>query len=142
MDIIAGLTSFGIYLNTKQEQPIDLSYDTTIKRTPINGINIYNASNYRNNKNYIDDLAYKRYQEALNPQKTGMIPNFYNQFKDVSARNDERRKKFLEEQHKKDVITLEKQKEDVDTRTLKYGQIFVYGIIPFLFLLILLYLTF
>jgi hypothetical protein len=141
MDIISSLTAFGTYLNTKIEKPIDLEYDTIVKRTPINGINIYNSTNYRDNKNYMDDLAYKRYKGTQNPRESGLIPNFYNQFKDVALRNEERQQKFMEEQKKKNAIILEKQIENVGIRNLKYKQIFLYGFIPFIFLLLLLYYT-
>ncbi len=141
MDILGGLTFFGTYLNTKIEKPLNLDYDTIIKRTPVNGMNIYNATNYRDNKNFMADYAYKRYKESQNPQKSGLIPNFYNQLKDVEARNAERHKKFMEEQKKKDKIILEKQIENVNTRNLKYKQIFIYGVLPFIMFLILLYYT-
>jgi hypothetical protein len=118
-----------------------LKYDTIIKRTPINGINIYNSNNYREYKNAMADVAYKRYQEALNPAASGIIPNFYNQFKDVARRDAEYRKQFLKEQEKKNKIILEKQKINVEGRNLKYKQIFLYGVIPFIFLLVLLYYT-
>lgn len=141
MDIISGLTAFGTYLNTKIEKPIDTEYDTTVKRTQINGPNVYNATNYRDNKNYIDDLAYKRYRASQNPRESGLIPNFYNQFKDVALRLAERQQKFEEEQKKKNKVILEKQIENVESRTLKYKQIFLYGLIPFIFLLIMVYYT-
>jgi len=141
MDIISGLTAFGTYLNTKIEKPIDNEYDTIVKRTKINGLNIYDSTNYRNNKNYMDDLAYKRYRLSQNPKESGVIPNFYNQFKDVALRNAERQQKFMEEQKKKDKIILEKQIANVESRNLKYKQIFIYGLIPFIFLLLLVYYT-
>jgi len=141
MDIISGLTAFGTYLNTKIEKPIDNEYDTIVKRTKINGLNIYDSTNYRNNKNYMDDLAYKRYRLSQNPKESGLIPNFYNQFKDVALRNAERQQKFMEEQKKKDKIILEKQIANVESRNLKYKQIFIYGLIPFIFLLLLVYYT-
>ncbi len=141
MDILGGLTFFGTYLNTKIEKPLNLDYDTNIKRTQINGTNIYNALNYRDNKNFMANLAYNRYKESQNPKESGLIPNFYNQLKDVEARNAERHKKFMEEQQKKDKIILEKQIENVESRNFKYKQIFLYGVLPFIMFLLLLYLA-
>ena len=94
MDIIAGLPAFGTYLNTKILKPVDDEYDTVVKRTPINGLNIYTSHNYKENKDYYDDLAYRRYQACLDPRASGLIPNFFNQFKDVEMRNRERLEKI------------------------------------------------
>lgn len=54
-----------------------------IKRTPINGENIYDSHNYNLNKLYSDNLAFDRYILARNPMKSLLIPNYYNQFKEA-----------------------------------------------------------
>ena len=141
MDILGGLTAFGAYLNNKEVPVISTDYDTAIQRTVINGQNIYNNTNYRNNKNYMADIAYQRYQQALNPRDTGIIPNFYNQFKDVEARNAANNKIIYDQQQKTKELILQQQFKDIDNRNLKYKQIFIYGLVPFILMMIFIYLT-
>src|ERR1700678_1387198 len=109
MDIVGGLTAFGAYLNGKEQKKVDIHYDKQVKRTPINGLNIYDNYNYPDIKAFMEDLAYKRYHSGLDPKVSGLIPNFYNQLQDVERRNAERMKKFLEEEKKKTKVILEKQ---------------------------------
>ena|SRR5579885_3431503 len=54
-----------------------------IKRTPINGENIYDSHNYNLFKLYSDNLAFDRYILARNPMESGLIPNYYNQFQET-----------------------------------------------------------
>jgi len=89
MDIFTGISSTGLYMNNKSVPGCAIgSLDqSTIKRTNINGQNIYNSKNYRHNKNYVDNVAWNRYMESKNPMRTGVVPNFYNQQKAIRARN-------------------------------------------------------
>ena len=111
MDILAGLTSLGLYFNNHEEEVKYLDYGTILKRTPINGINIYDSTNYVNNKKFVDDLVDKRYKLSQNPKESGLIPNFYNQFQAVEKRNAERRKIIMEKEKKQNEIILEKKKQ-------------------------------
>lgn len=54
-----------------------------IKRTPTNGVNIYDSYNYKLNKLYLDNLCFNRYMLARYPMQSGLIPNYYNQIKEA-----------------------------------------------------------
>lgn len=129
MDILLGLTSLGSYFNNHPETIKYTNYGNTIKRTPINGTNIYECNNYRADKNYVDDLVYNRYKLSQNPRESGLIPNFYNQMQAVEKRYAEYRKQIIAEQKKKDEIILTEQKANVESRNLIYKQI-IFGLIP------------
>jgi hypothetical protein len=140
MDIISGLGSLGIYFNNHEDEIKYTKYDNALKRTPINGINIYDNTNYVENKNYYDDLAYNRYQEAVDPKKSGIIPNFYNQFQAVAKRNEEYRQERLKKEIKQNKFILSEQKANVTNRNLIYKQV-LYGMVLMILLLVFVQLT-
>jgi hypothetical protein len=141
MDIIGGLVGMGTYFNNHEHKTKYLDYGKLIKRTPINGINIYDSNNYREYKNIVADLAYKRYQMSTDPKKTGIIPNFYNQYVAVLKRWYEQKKEIIKREQKRKEDILEEQKINVEERTFKYKQIFWKGIIPCLILMIFVWIT-
>lgn len=141
MDIIAGLVGTGKYLNNHEPKNVYLDYGKIVKRTPINGINIYDSHNYREYKNMVVDKAYLRYQEAQRPGETGIITNFFNQYVAVVKRWDEQKKEIIKQHEKKQEVILTEQKKDIEIRTIKYKQIFMWGILPFIILLIFIQLT-
>lgn len=141
MDVLTGLASFGAYLDTKEVVEENVDYGTTIKRDPINGLNVYDNWAYPEYKAYVADVAYKRYKEAENPRKSGLIPNFYNQMQEVARRNAEYRDEILKREDAKEKVTLVKQKENIDSRNLKYVNIFLYGFLPLMLLIIFVWWT-
>jgi hypothetical protein len=141
MDLLIGLPAVGTYFNNNEHKTKYLEYGTAIKRTPINGTNIYESNNYRENKNYVAHIAYERYQDAQNPKLTGVIPNFYNQLVAVQKRWEEQKEKIVADQVKRKEIILTDQKTDVDNRNLKYKNIMIKGILPCFLLLIFIFLT-
>lgn len=141
MDVLAGLTSFGAYLDTKEVVEKNEDYGDTIKRDPINGLNVYDNWAYPEYKAYVADVAYKRYKEAENPRVSGLIPNFYNQMQEVARRNAEYKAEILKREKEKEKVTLIKQKENIDSRNLKYVNIFLYGFLPLLVLYIFVWMT-
>jgi hypothetical protein len=141
MDIIAGLVGTGTYFNNHEPKTVYLDYGKIIKRTPINGINIYDSNNYREYKNMVADKAYLRYQESQRPGETGIITNFFNQYVAVVKRWDEQKKEIIKQQKAKQDIILEQQRQDIDIRTFKYKQILIWGVLPFIILLIFIQLT-
>ena len=52
-----------------------------IKRDQINGDNIYDSWNIKNNRRKSNAVANERHLESYNPEKTGIVPNNYNQRK-------------------------------------------------------------
>jgi hypothetical protein len=140
MDIIAGLTSVGLYFNNHGEKVKYLDYGDILKRTPINGMNIYDSTNYVLNKKYIDDLVDKRYKLSQNPKESGLIPNFYNQLQAVEKRNAEYRKEIMKKEKKQNEIILNEQQTNVESRNVIYKQI-LYGFVLLMFLLIFIQLT-
>lgn len=141
MDIILGVGSVGSYLNNHEAKTQNLAYGKYVKRRPINGLNIYDSNNYRENKNMMDDVAYVRYKLSENPKESGIIPNFYNQLQAVQKRNEERNKKIALDQKKRNDIILTEQKTNVENRTVLYKQIILFGILPCILLLIFIQLT-
>jgi len=83
MDTFAGLLGTGLYMNQK-EVPVKKSINSNrIKRTQINGNNIYDNAKHKENKMYVDNIADARYKLADDPINTGVIPNFYNQLQSI-----------------------------------------------------------
>ena len=86
MDILSGLTTVGSYMNSRIQPSHDKINTSRLKRTPIVGSNLYDNADYRDIKSFVDNKAFDRYQLANHPEKTGVIPNFYNQLQVVENR--------------------------------------------------------
>lgn len=115
MDFIGGLATIGTYMNYHNVPPHIVENKPKIKRTPINGNNIYDNAKYREYKLYVDNIADERYTLAKDPMKTGVIPNFYNQLQEVQRRDSIRYRDYLieKENHKKYLADKEKAANDI-----------------------------
>ena len=96
MDFLLGLSALGTYMNNN-ERPEERKINTTrIPRDIIIGNNIYNNASYRYLEAYYNNLAYEQHKLSENPMETGIIPNFYNQLKEVDRRRMYYLLKYLE----------------------------------------------
>ena len=102
MDILSGLLGVGSIMNNKEVQVHDNINTTRVKRTPINGNNLYDNAKYRTTKRYEDNIAYDRYKLAKDPMNTGVIPNFYNQLQTVTKRKQAIKEEYLKQKKQKD----------------------------------------
>jgi len=89
MDFLLGLSALGTYMNNNEREEEHKVNTTRIPRDIVIGNNIYNNSSYRYIEAYYNNLAYEQHKLAERPEETGIIPNFYNQMKEV-----ERRRKY------------------------------------------------
>lgn len=96
MDVLSSLTTVGKYMNKNAKKRYDKINTRRIKRTRINGENTYNSRNIRNYRRHLKSLANKNYKLAKNPEKTGVIPNFYNLAKDVKKRKIKKKDNLVE----------------------------------------------
>lgn len=83
MDAVAGLGFAGSYIADRDKIKKDDGTAGSVRRTRINGDNIYNSRNLRKNRRYLKNVANKRYRNSRYPMETGIIPNYYNQVKAV-----------------------------------------------------------
>lgn len=103
MDVLFGVSGLGLYISNKEEPPEDIPKIKRIQRDRINGNNIYDSVNYRLNKRLIDNIAFERYELAKDPMKSGIIPNFYNQLKEVVKRSKAEHDEFLKDYNSHEV---------------------------------------
>lgn len=141
METLLGLSLFGSYINTKTENPAYGSYgsyalgkNNTVKRKQINGNSVYDATNWRSNKNYVDKIANDRHIAARCPKESGLIPNFYNQFEAVEKRHAVYLNEILKNQKQRDEFILKTQKEDIGKINQMYWNIFVICFVSFIVL--------
>lgn len=141
MDFLIGLTALGTYMNNNEKIEETKINTTRIPRDITIGNNIYNNNSYRYLEAYYNNLAHEQHKLAERPMETGIIPNFYNQLKEV----DKRRKYYLLkyfEKKKKHEEYLKSQKEkivegfDGEIDTIKDNKL-KYYIIALLFLCML-----
>lgn len=91
MDFLLGLSAIGTYMNNNEREDERKINTTRIPRDIIIGNNIYNNSSYRYLEAYYNNLTHEQHKLAERPMETGIVPNFYNQMKEV----DRRRKYYL-----------------------------------------------
>lgn len=89
MDVIGTLTAMGNYFNNKQEPPSDRSNTNDIKRTRINGQNIYDSNELSKNKKIVKKIANDRYYDARSPMESGVVPNIYNQISAIEKQKSD-----------------------------------------------------
>jgi hypothetical protein len=111
MDIISGLATVGSYMNDREIPSFNETTTGRIKRNQTNGNNVFNSNNYRQNKKYVDNVAWDRYKQAKDP-KSGLIPNFYNQMQAVEKRHQ----KYLD-------LALRKEKARLQSKKIKDRQV-------------------
>lgn len=99
MDFLLSLTALGTYMNNNEREEEHKINTTRIPRDNIIGNNIYNNGSYRYLEAYYNNLAYEQHKLAERPMETGIIPNFYNQMKEVDRRRLYYLLKDLEKDH-------------------------------------------
>lgn len=99
MDFLLGLSALGTYMNNNERAEEHKVNTTRIPRDVIIGNNIYDNSSYRYIEAYYNNLAYEQHKLAERPMETGIIPNFYNQMKEVDRRRLYYLLKDLEKDH-------------------------------------------
>jgi len=106
MDIVTGLAYTGKYIGDKAPPPKELKHNNKVKRSNINGANIYQSRNLGINRRFIRNKANVRYRKSDRPMETGIVPNFYNQVKVVEKEKREavRRGMLKERLNKKKFI--------------------------------------
>jgi hypothetical protein len=77
MDFTGGLASVGKFIADREPEPHDKLITNRVKRTKINGNNIYNSHNTLKYRRLTKKKANDRYVKATKPMETGIIPNFY-----------------------------------------------------------------
>ena len=120
MDIVSGLAYTGKYIGNKPKPPRELIHNNQVKRTNINGTNIYQARNLGLNRRFVRNKANLRYRKSRQPMETGIIPNFYNQVKVVEKERAEAvRKGMLRERLEKkqfiEPFNNQSKREDTDS---------------------------
>jgi hypothetical protein len=88
MDFISSLATVGNFINDREKPPNIKSHSGRIKRTNINGDNIYNSWNLKDNRRQVKSAASSKYKQSQNPEVSGVVPNLYNQSKAVKNRKD------------------------------------------------------
>ena len=81
MDILGGLATFGQYVNNSIKSAPQKKQAEQLNQSPRNGNNMYSSNEYDKNTKKIQNIAKTRTQQSKQPDKTGMIPNNYNQIK-------------------------------------------------------------
>jgi hypothetical protein len=79
MDILGGLLLSSYIIKNSNIKNTNLNNNISVKDKNYN--NIYNMNNKKSSKNLINNIAKKRYDDSKNPEKTGIIPAFYNKKK-------------------------------------------------------------
>ncbi len=87
MDILGGLSTFGTYINNKKVVDNKKKNNNVIKRSQLNGNNIYNSNNYTKNRVGMQRTADSNYSFARHTKETGVVPNLYNRVEDYNNRN-------------------------------------------------------
>ena len=84
MDLLGGLAFVGNLLNNKDKnnQETDTSTNVKSKSPPYSNFdNIYTSQYSKRASRIAKDLASAKFKDSLNPEKTGVIPRFYNRRK-------------------------------------------------------------
>lgn len=110
MDMLSGLATVGSYMNSNARPTSQKVNTGRIKRTPTNGNNLYDNSRYRQNNLYVENVADASYKLAQNTEKTGVVPNFYNQMKEVDRRKKIAYNEYLKQKKDRQAY-LKKQKD-------------------------------
>ncbi len=91
MDILSGISSVGNFINERDERKHTKTHTNRIKRTQINGDNLYNSWNVRNKRRHEKSISNHRFKNSRNPDETGIVPSLYNQMKASEKRKLRRR---------------------------------------------------
>jgi formaldehyde-activating enzyme involved in methanogenesis len=89
MDILAGISAFGNYINNKKEVPPPKVNSGRVKREVVNGDNMYSSKNNVQNKKSMWKIAEGRYNKARETNNTGVVPNVYNDIQNVKKERQE-----------------------------------------------------
>jgi len=116
MDFLLGLSALGTYMNNNDREEERKVNTTRIPRDIIIGNNIYNNSSYRYLEAYYNNLANEQHKLAERPEETGIIPNFYNQMKEVERRRKYYLLKYFEKtkNHEEYLKSLKEQQKIVE----------------------------
>ena len=85
MELLGGLALLGKYISDKyttknKDNNNSKTYKKQIKKYKTTGNNIYSSHEIKKNQDIIEQIMSNRYTQADEPNKTGIIPNYYNEY--------------------------------------------------------------